>query len=101
MALEEFVRDELAAFPVASHPNRLWDQMDFLITNTKRPSLGTFDHSKASFLAQRKVRNGVAHALSVGAEVTIQEAASCFAYCKAAISAVTGFPVINNSFSES
>ena len=101
MALEEIVRLELAASPVGNHPRRLWDQMDFLIANTTRVSPVAFDGSRASFLAQRRVRNGVAHALSVGAEVTIEQAASCFAYCKAAISAITGFPLIVNGASQS
>ena len=94
MALEKIVRLELASSTLGNHPLRLWDQMDFLIRNKAAASPIEFDGSKASFLVQRKVRTGVAHALSVGAEVTIDEAASCLAYCKAAISAITGLPLI-------
>jgi hypothetical protein len=91
MALEEIVRLELASSHLKAKSYRLWDQIELLVSNKSSHDLAGFDASKNAFLKQRKVRNGVAHALEIGAEVTLEEASSCFSYCKAAIAAIVGF----------
>lgn len=94
IALEEGMKDRLkeANLPVSN--NRPWDDLKILL----RRRVGSFVNSnvattKKEFMAQRKLRNTVVHALYTDVPVTFQQAADSFEYCKGMLATIYGLPI--------
>jgi hypothetical protein len=98
ISVEEIVRNEgQKLFP--KPPSRsLWDAIRaILATKINPPSAKQAEAMRLEFLAQRRLRNRIVHPADQEYDVTLDEAATCFGYCKSLINSLSALPVITRA----